>query len=158
MCAPRVDPLSTPLTPGLTLTSLATLKSPFSSTLTEESSTFLGCGATTGHTHKFYVMLQPGSSISIGQINNTFDSQHSAFWSESSDPTSYPSYPVGSYAALRANGTCTDEPDTQTIHMTNTDCCAARKMWFVLNGYSSNFYQHETQFTLAWEITGGSTP
>ena len=44
-----------------------------------------------GYSYKFYVVLQPGVSIKIGQTTNSFDSKHSVFWSESTNPSSYPS-------------------------------------------------------------------
>ena len=124
---------------------LASMSSPFTGTTAGRSSAFSGCGSSSGHTYKFFVVLQPGSSISIGQTSNHFDSRHSAFWSESSDPSSYPSGSSGS--------SCTDDPDTQTVHMTNTNA-AARRAWFVMNGYDSSEYGG---FTLAWTIARPTT-
>ena len=120
---------------------LANISSPFSSKTSGRSSPFSGCGGSTGQNYKFFVVMQPGSTISIGQTSNSFDSKVAVFWSESANP---PSYPLGN------NGSsCTDDPDTQTVHMTNTNG-AARKLWFVVNGVGS--------FKLAWKITGDSDP
>ena len=121
------------------------MSSPYSSTTIGRSSPFSGCGGSTGKTYKFFVVLQLGSTISIGQTTNSFDSKVAVFWSESADPTFYPS----------SNGSsCTDDPDTQTVTMTNKNS-AARKLWFVVNGYGSSDHG---SFTLGWRITGTCLP
>ena len=119
---------------------LALLKSPLKGSLAGLKDIFHGCGATTGKTAKFYVVLQPGHTIAIGQTSNSFDSKHSIFWSTGANPKSYPT----------ASGSkCVDDPDTHVEHMTNSGS-AARKLWFVVNGYSSGAYG---SFTLAWTIS-----
>ena len=89
------------------------------------------------------MVLQPGQAISIGQTLNNFDSKHSIFWSTSPNPSSYPNYASGSK--------CVDDPDTLIMRMANSGS-AARKLWFVVNTYSS-ITSTET-FTLAWSISG----
>ena len=126
------------------------MRSPFTSTTVGRSDAFLGCGSPTGNTYKFFVVLLPGSSISIGQTSNQFDSTHSVFWSTSTDPSSYSSAPHGD----QTRGTvCTDDPDTQTVTRTNSQS-APRKLWFVVNGYNSS---EVGAFTLAWTISTGSS-
>ena len=65
------------------------MSSPYSGTTVGRSATFTGCGGTAGKTAKFFVVLQPDEHITIQQTANSFDSQHSVFWSESTDPTAY---------------------------------------------------------------------
>ena len=111
----------------------------FTNTTVGRSDPFSGCGATNGKTYKFYVMLQPGQSLTIAQTSNTFDSKHSSFWSTSSNPRSFP---PNSYH-------CTDDPDTQTMTMTNSQS-SPRKVWYVVNGYSNS--KGCGTFTLAWKF------
>ena len=127
---------------------LASITSPFSSTTDGRVAAFSNCGGTGGHTYKFFTVLDPGSSISIGQTNNSFDSMVSVFWNESADPTSSPAsgFKGGS------NGFCTDDPDTRIFSMKN-DNTARRKLWFVVNGYDATEYG---KFTIAWTVTSES--
>ena len=94
-----------------TSTDLASIHSPFSSTTIHRHAKFSGCGSTAGETYKFFVVLQPGQKITVGQTTNSFDSKHSVFWSESANPAAYPS---------GSGSTCTDDPDTRTVTMTFT--------------------------------------
>ena len=74
---------------------LASMSSPFTGTTAGRSSAFSGCGSSSGRTYKFFVVLQPGSSISIGQVSNL---HHRLFWSERTNPALCPS----------ASGVCID--------------------------------------------------
>ena len=130
---------------------LANISSPFSSTTAGRSDVFTGCGSSKGKTYKFYAVLQHGQTLSIGQTSNDFDSKHSTFWSTSANPSSYPliEYTSGSH--------CTDDPDTQTVTMTNSQL-SPRKVWYVVNGCDSATDGHDDadgyygKFTLAWTI------
>ena len=122
----------------------ADLGSPLTASTAGRSSAFSGCGSTAGHTYKFFFVLSPGESITIGQTSNIFDSEHSVFWSESANPASYPAAGGGScieYSSYR----------TQAVSRTNAGS-APRKLWFVVNGYDTIDYGN---FTLQWTITGG---
>ena len=125
-------------------TNIASITSPFSSTTTGINNRFVGCGNTSGHTRKFFVVLPPSVSITIGQTANNFDSKHSVFWSESDNPGSYPA----------SEGLCTDDPDTMALTLANTKK-VPRKLWFVVNGYSS---YAAGNFTLAWSCKSGDVP
>ena len=126
-------------------TNLAGERSPLASTTAGLHNHFTGCGGTAGRTRKFFLAVPPGVTVVVGQTANSFDSQHSAFWSASTDPASYPKRSVGS--------SCTDTPDTRAVNMTNAGS-VPRKLWFVVNGYdSSNSYAGT--FTLAWSCTRG---
>ena len=106
---------------------LASLTSPFTATTSGRFSPFSGCGSSTGSTYKFYVVLQPNQTLSVHQTTNSFDSQHSIFWSESADPTSYPSGDSG----VTSGSHCVDDPDTAEATLTNFGS-SARKAWFVV--------------------------
>ena len=71
------------------VTDLATIQSPFTSTTAGVQNAFTGCGSSAGHVRRFFVVVSPGIQITIGQTSNSFDSKHSAFWSESAEPGSY---------------------------------------------------------------------
>ena len=119
---------------------LTSLSSPFSGTTAGRGDAFSGCGGTSGNTYKFFVLLQPGSSITIGLTSSDFDSMQSAFWSTTTCPTSHPG----------GDGSrCTDEPNTQSVTMLNPQSELPRTLWFVVNGYGVD---DSGGFTLAWTI------
>ena len=142
----RRGPLRAPGEHAATDLLAVALASPLTATTAGRHSNFSGCGATAGRTFKFYAVLPPGKTLTVGQTSNAFDSKHSVFWSESADPTVYPS---GSEDAQ-----CVDDPDTRSMTMTNAGT-AARKAWFVVGGYSAS---EAGAFTLAWTISSTSPP
>ena len=65
---------------GVTNLASTHVTNPLSSTTAGSTSQFTGCGSSAGHTRKFFVMLSPGITITIGQTSNTFDSEQSISW------------------------------------------------------------------------------
>ena len=90
----------------------------------------------------FFVVLQPGYSISIRQTRNSFDSEVLVLWSQSC-PASYRS---------GTRITSFDDPDTRAVSTANS-ASGPRKLWFVVHGHSGG---HGT-FTLSWTITSPPT-
>ena len=59
--------------------------SPLNGTTLGGTFSFSGCGHSTQQ--MYFITLQPGELIRIGQANNTFDSMHAVFWSETCPPS-----------------------------------------------------------------------
>ena len=87
-----------------------------------------------GNEQGFFVVLQPGETIEIGQTTNGFDSRH-----ELSYGGDYP----GDTSVI-----CRDDPDTNTESYTN-DGLEPVNVYYTVDAYSDG----SGDFTLAWTIT-----
>lgn len=131
-----------PATPGddcSNAINLASLTSPTSSTTAGVNNDFSFCSMGSAPDLIYYYDLPNGSTLTIQQTTNGYDSRHS----------------------LRYNGACpgtieivcTDDPDTQVESWQN--CTGGiQRVWWIQSGFSSN----SGSFTLTWNVVAGTCP
>jgi hypothetical protein len=118
---------------------LATLTPPTSSTTAGTNNDFSFCTMGSAPDLIYYYDLPVGSTLTIQQTTNGYDSRHS----------------------LRYNGACpgtieivcTDDPDTRVESWQN--CTGGvQRVWWIQSGFSSN----SGTFTLTWSVVAGTCP
>ncbi len=131
-----------PATPGddcSNAINLAALTPPTSSTTAGVTNDFSFCSMGSAPDLIYYYDLPVGSTLTIQQTTNGYDSRHS----------------------LRYNGACpgtieivcTDDPDTQVESWQN--CTGGvQRVWWIQSGFSSN----SGTFTLTWSVVAGTCP
>jgi hypothetical protein len=116
---------------------LSLVTSPYSSSTTGNSDDVAVCGS--GAEQGFFGILEPGSTITIGQTSNTFNSKHTLRYG-------------GGYPGDNAVQ-CVDDPDTATLSFTNAEN-ANVPFYFLVDSCSSS---GGGDFVLAWsgDVVGG---
>ena len=117
---------------------LALVTSPYSGSTTGNSDDVAVCGS--GAEQGFAGILEPGSTITIGQASNTFDSKHTLRYG-------------GVYPGDNVVD-CVDYPDTATLSFTNAGN-ANVPVYFLVDAYSS---RDGGDFVVAWSgdfVAGG---
>ncbi|MBW6482530.1 MAG: T9SS type A sorting domain-containing protein [Vicingaceae bacterium] len=118
---------------------LAVIGSPYSGTTVSASNNVSTCSMGSAPDQIFYYDLPNGSTLTIGQTTNNYDSRHS----------------------LRYNGVCpgtieivcTDDPDTQVESWQN--CTGSlQRVWWIQSGWSSS----SGTYTLSWNVVAGTCP
>jgi len=116
---------------------LALLTSPYSSSTIASSNDYAtSCGGR-GREVIFFAFLQPGETISIRQIGNSFDSRHELRYGTEACPGT-------------TSIACRDDPDTQLETWTN-DQGGVTKVWFMIDAYQTQ----SGRFTIEWNIGSG---
>jgi hypothetical protein len=116
---------------------LSFITSPYSGSTTGNSDDVDVCGS--GAEEGFFALLGPGSTITIGQTSNTFDSKHTLRYGGT--------YPGDNVVQ------CVDDPDELQLSFTNSGD-ANMPVYFLVDAYGSG----GGDFVLAWSadiITGG---
>jgi hypothetical protein len=117
--------------------SLATLTSPYNGDTTGAANDFTNtcAGGNTSPDLVYYIDVQAGYTLTIGQTANDYDSENTAFYGGAC--------PGGTQIA------CYDDPDVQNVVWQNTTATTQRVYW-VQDGFSgsTNF----GTFTLAWSL------
>jgi hypothetical protein len=109
---------------------LLVVTSPYSGSTTGNSDDVAVCGR--GAEQGFAGILGPGSTITIGQTSNTFDSKHTLRYGGL--------YPGDNVVQ------CVDDPDTATLSFTNAGD-ANVPVYFLVDAYSGG-----GDFVIAWTI------
>lgn len=118
---------------------LSTLTAPYSNTTATASNNFTECSMGSAPDHIFYYDLPAGSTITMNQTTNNYDSRHTLRYGG---------------ACPGANLiVCTDDSDTQVETWQNCTGTTQRVYW-IQSGYSTN----SGDYTLDWTITAGSCP
>jgi hypothetical protein len=115
---------------------LSSVTSPYSGSTTGNSDDVAVCGS--GAEQGFAGILEPGSTITIGQTSNTFDSKHTLRYG-------------GGYPGDNVVD-CVDDPDTATLSFTNAGD-ANVPVYFIVDAYSGS-----GDFVVAWSgdfVAGG---
>lgn len=117
---------------------LSTLTSPFSGTTTGYTNDYSSPCAfgNSSQDRVFYIDVANGSTITIGQTVNGYDSENTVFYGGSC--------PGATQIA------CFDDPDVQNIVWTNSTGTTQRVYW-VQDGYGNSF--DNGSFTLVWSLT-----
>ena len=118
---------------------LSFITSPYSGSTTGNSDDVDVCGS--GAEEGFFALLGPGSTITIGQTSNTFDSKHTLRYGGA--------YPGDNVVQ------CVDDPDESQLSFTNSGD-ANMPVYFLVEAYSSSSVGGD--FVLAWSgdiIKGG---
>jgi Zn-dependent metalloprotease len=116
---------------------LAKLTSPYSGTTEGYKIDFSFCGNSPDRI--FYIDLLPGDSLTIGQIDNDYDSRHSLRY--------------GGSCPGNTEIICIDDPDIQIHSYANTTTEIQRIYW-IQQGYSSDY----GNFELSWYVSHVSCP
>ena len=117
---------------------LFTVTSPYSGSTIGNSDDVGVCGSSADQ--GFGALLTPGSTITIGQTTNTFDSQHTLRYGGA--------YPGDNVVE------CVDDPDTKELSYTNTGDHSV-PVYFIVDAYSSS---GAGDFVLVWSgdfVSGG---
>ena len=117
---------------------LALVTSPYSGSTTGNSDDVAVCGS--GAEQGFTGILEPGSTITIGQMSNTFDSKHTLRYGGV--------YPGDNVVQ------CVDDPDTAELSFTNAGNANVR-VYFLVDACSSS---DGGDFVVAWSgdfVAGG---
>jgi hypothetical protein len=118
---------------------LALQTSPISSTTVGRANDFSFCLMGSSPDVIAYYDLPHGSTITIQQTTNNYDSRHTLRY--------------GGACPGTIEIVCTDDPDLQVETWKNCTGVTQR-VYYILAGYSTNF----GTFTLAWSVTAGTCP
>jgi hypothetical protein len=149
-CVSSTSCLDGILTPGLcaipgAVIDLALVTSPYSGSTTGNSNDVAVCGSHSGAEQGFAGVLEPGSTITIGQTSNTFDSKHTLRYG-------------GVYPGDNVVG-CVDNPDEAELSFTNAGN-ANVPVYFIVDSYSTTWASTSGggDFVVAWSgdfVAGG---
>ena len=114
------------------------MASPYSGTTTGGTDNVNSCGR--GNDEVFFIDLQPGLIINIGQDSNAFDSKHETRW--------------GGACPGDHQVHCTDDPDTERHHWANTQGQTER-LYFIIDAFSSTGHG---DFVLSWSVQTAPPP
>ena len=116
---------------------LQDITSPFSGATTGARNDYnTSCGGN-GPESIFFLDLDPGYKLTIGQTSNSYDSRHQLAYG-------------GSCPGINTVN-CIDDPDTEAISWENRFDTAER-VYFMIDAYSSR----NGSFTIWWEIEGNA--
>ena len=114
---------------------LQDITSPFSGATTGARNDYnTSCGGN-GPESIFFLDLDPGYKLTIGQTSNSYDSRHQLAYGGSCPGTN--------------TVNCIDDPDTEAMSWENR-LDTAERVYFMIDAYSSR----NGSFTIEWEIEG----
>ena len=116
---------------------LRSISSPFSGSTTSAGNVYsTNCGGS-GPESIFYLDMQPGETLSIGQTYNNFDSRHQLAY--------------GGSCPGNTNIICMDEPDIDRVSWTN-EFQTIERVYFMIDAHSTG----SGSFTIGWTISNGN--
>ncbi len=118
---------------------LALLTSPISGSTTGYNSDFSFCSLGSSPDRIFYIDVPMGSTLSIGQTTNDFDSRHTIR--------------VGGICPGTTELVCIDDPDEQSYTYNNVTKVTQR-VYYIIGGFSANY----GNFKLAWKLSSPGKP
>ena len=116
---------------------LQSISSPFSGSTTSATNDYSTLCGGSGRESIFYLDMQPGETLTIGQTSNTFDSFHHLAY--------------GGSCPGNTNIGCMDDSDTESVSWTN-EFQTVERVYFMIDAYGSG----SGSFTVEWAITSGN--
>lgn len=118
---------------------LSTISSPYSGSTTGATNSFTSCASGTSGDNIFYIDVPVGSTLTIGQNSNNYDSYHSVYY--------------GGACPGSTQIACLDGSETTPIVWQNCTGSTQTVYW-IQDGYLGA----EGNYELAWSIAAGSCP
>ena len=116
---------------------LRSISSPFYGSTRSARNDYSTCSGS-GRERIFYLDMQPGEALTIGQTYNTFDSVHQLAY--------------GGPCPGNTNIACRDDPDTERFSWTN-EFQTVERVYFMIDGYSTT---SRGSFILEWTNSTGN--